>query len=142
MYILGIDIGTSKIAGVLLSTDEKQVHKVCAEPNHADIPSLHSWEKRQDPERIVETAIQIIDKLKQAADSIVSIGISGQMHGFLYVDAEGQAIGPLYTWQDNRAAQPLNETLNDAASITALEQIAQKTGAADLFRLCVGNTLL
>ena len=137
MYILGIDIGTSKIAGVLLSADEKQVHKVCAESNHADIPSLHSWEKRQDPERIVQTATQIIDKLKQAAGAIASIGISGQMHGFLYVDAEGQAIGPLYTWQDNRAAQPLNETLHGAASITVLEQIAQKTGQP----ICSGYAL-
>ena len=135
MYILGIDIGTSKIAGVLLSADENHVYKVCAEPNHADIPSSHSWEKRQDPERIIETATQIIGELKQAAGGIASIGISGQMHGFLYVDAEGRALGPLYTWQDARAAQPL--ALKNAAGRTALEEIERQTGQT----ICAGYAL-
>jgi len=30
------------------------------------------------------------------------IGLTGQMHGILYADENGKALGPLYTWQDGR----------------------------------------
>ena len=33
---------------------------------------------------------------------ISGIGVAGQMHGILYVDAAGRACSPLYTWQDGR----------------------------------------
>jgi sedoheptulokinase len=33
---------------------------------------------------------------------IKGIGITGQMHGILYLNANGNAISPLYTWQDGR----------------------------------------
>ena len=36
--------------------------------------------------------------------TITSIGITGQMHGILYVDESGRGLSPLYTWQDRICA--------------------------------------
>ncbi|MBR3621384.1 MAG: hypothetical protein IKN56_07715, partial [Clostridia bacterium] len=33
----------------------------------------------------------------------------GQMHGILYTDASGDAVSPLYIWQDMRGAEPLED---------------------------------
>ena len=34
------------------------------------------------------------------------------MHGILYVDADGNAVSPLYTWQDARGSLPHSRTAN------------------------------
>ena len=41
---------------------------------------------------------------------IHSIGVTGQMHGILYVDADGNAVSSLYTWQDARGSLPHSKT--------------------------------
>lgn len=50
------------------------------------------------------------------------IGITGQMHGILYTDGKGQAVSPLYTWQDQRG---LRKT-KDGESLA--ERLSQWTG--------------
>ena len=124
MYILGIDIGTTKIAGVLLEIPGNRIVKVISVNSEADIPSPHEWERIQNPELIVRKAEGIIADLKGAAGKkIACIGISSQMHGFLYTDGKGQPLGPLYTWQDSRAALPAGPS-----GESALELIESKTG--------------
>jgi len=124
MYILGIDIGTTKIAGVLLELPENRIVKVLSKVSRADIASSPEWERIQDPEVIVDTAAGLIGELKEAAEQeIRCIGISSQMHGFVYVDNRGLAAGPLYTWQDNRAAIPIAPSGDSALKI-----IREKTG--------------
>ena len=39
-------------------------------------------------------------------DEILTIGLTGQMHGIVYLNAGGIAVSPLYTWQDGRGALP------------------------------------
>jgi sedoheptulokinase len=43
---------------------------------------------------------------------IEKIGVTGQMHGILYVDKYGDAVGPLYTWQDESGKIPYDENSN------------------------------
>ena len=33
------------------------------------------------------------------------IGVTGQQHGILYLDGRGEAVSPLYTWQDGRGGR-------------------------------------
>lgn len=49
----------------------------------------------------------ILEELIARYAPIVSIGIDGQMHGILYVDRKGDAVSPLYTWQDGRGDERL-----------------------------------
>ena len=133
MYLLGIDIGTTKIAGVLLFDD--QLIKVLSEDNKAGLKGSHSWEYLQDPEVIVKSVFTIIDKLKGVAErAIASVGISGQMHGFLYVTREGNACSPLFTWQDGRGTIPLEL----GSAVTAQHLIQEKIG----YCVCPGYALV
>jgi sedoheptulokinase len=77
-------------------------------PNGADIPDDRPWAKHQDPEIILEKAKTLIDQLMDRHGPVGAIGLDGQMHGMLYVDREGRAVGPLVTWQDGRGDMKLD----------------------------------
>jgi len=104
MHFIGIDIGTSSISGVIYNIDNKNIESVTLD-NDAAIISSHCWEKIQDTERIIQLVRKILDTFCSRYADIKGIGITGQMHGILYVDGHGNAVSPLYTWQDNRASQ-------------------------------------
>ena len=100
MKAIGLDIGTTSICGILADIHSGTVEKSITHPNDSGLSSPNVWEKIQSPLRILETVHIILSKLM--CDGVVSIGVTGQMHGILYVDAEGNAASPLYTWQDGR----------------------------------------
>ena len=100
MKAIGLDIGTTSICGILADIHSGAVEKSITLPNDSGLSSPNVWEKIQSPQRILETVHIILSKLM--CDGVVSIGVTGQMHGILYVDAEGNAVSPLYTWQDGR----------------------------------------
>lgn len=100
MKAIGLDIGTTSICGILADIHSGAVKKSITLPNDSGLSSPNAWEKIQSPQRILETVHIILSKLM--CDGVVSIGVTGQMHGILYVDAEGSAVSPLYTWQDGR----------------------------------------
>lgn len=108
MEYIGIDIGTSSICGIAYRPSDKSCKTIVKE-NSANMVSSCQWEKIQDPERIYYIVEQIIDELRTVCTDIKGIGFSGQMHGILYVDADGMAVSPLYTWQDGRGNLPYKE---------------------------------
>lgn len=105
MYFIGIDIGTSSISGVKYNIQKKEIESITLD-NDATITSSHSWEKIQEPARIIKIILDILDKFSFQNANIRGIGITGQMHGILYVSKDGNSVSPLYTWQDSRANQP------------------------------------
>jgi len=102
---IGIDIGTTTISAVVLDVANGKTLGVDTIANASDIPSDFIWEKIQDAEQITERVRQLLESLHNKYAEVKAIGITGQMHGILYVDAAGNAISPLYTWQDERAGQ-------------------------------------
>lgn len=101
---LGLDIGTTTISAVVLDTEEGSLIASRTVKSEADIPSPHPWEKMQDAALIERKARGMLEELLSRYPGIDSIGITGQMHGIVYLDAEGQLVSPLYTWQDQRSA--------------------------------------
>lgn len=61
------------------------------------------WERKQDARGIEHAALSLLDGLLQEFPDIGCVGLTGQMHGIVYVDAAGQLLSPLYTWQDETA---------------------------------------
>ncbi|MBO5294159.1 MAG: hypothetical protein J6B71_02800 [Clostridia bacterium] len=111
MKVIGIDIGTTSICGVVLDAENGKVLKSKNVNSEAFIDTHNEWEKIQDVAKIVAIASEILDSLlKGSEDEILAIGLTGQMHGIVYVDAEGQAVSPLYTWQDARGNLPYKDT--------------------------------
>jgi len=104
MYAIGIDIGTTSVCGVVLDTDTGKVIKSRTEQSNAFIPTENSWEKIQDTEKVIGLAVNILESFAEYPAEV--IGLTGQMHGIVYVDADGKAVSPLYTWQDSRGNLP------------------------------------
>ena len=80
-------------------------------PNNSFIRSRdYVHEKIQDPEKILKVVRTILGRFQKkhkavSGSSLAGIGLTGQMHGIIYVDRQGEAVSPLYTWQDSRAGK-------------------------------------
>lgn len=102
MQSIGIDIGTTTISLVILDRESGAVLESRTIANGTDIDTGREWESVQDADRIVHKARVELDALLDTHDDIGSIGLTGQMHGIVYVNGEGMAVSPLYTWKDGR----------------------------------------
>ena len=133
--IVAVDLGTSKLCALaadaggtvfqavpspqperLCHQPERLCHDILAvrsAPNDADLPDLPAGRHEQDPDRIVETALDLIRDLlgDEAVDprSVVAIAISTQMHGVLLADARLRAVTNLITWRDQRTAAGIDD---------------------------------
>ncbi|MBB6694318.1 hypothetical protein H7B90_23260 [Cohnella xylanilytica] len=104
--LIGVDIGTTSICGVLLDAANGRIVKSITKENTAGLPSSETWEFTQDASVIWDLALRIVGKLRAEAGYVSGIGVTGQMHGILYVDEAGAPVSPLYTWQDRRGGLP------------------------------------
>ncbi len=100
MQAIGIDIGTTSICGVVVDTESGELLRSRTENSNAFIDTENEWERIQSPEKIIALATDILDEF--ICDETVVIGVTGQMHGIVYTDKNGNAVSPLYTWQDGR----------------------------------------
>ena len=121
MHFIGIDIGTSSICGIVYDFLHQTAESINV-ANESAIDSGKPWEKIQDPAWIITCVEQIIKKFESKYHDIKGIGITGQMHGIVYVDNNGDAVSPLYTWQDGRGNLVLN------SNTTYAEFLSEKTG--------------
>lgn len=100
--LLGLDIGTSATKGVLLDA----TGRVVAEHTigyRFDVPRAGWCE--QDPETWWQAARGVLRALSAAATVAPSaLGLTGQMHGSVFLDAHGRAIRPALLWNDQRTA--------------------------------------
>jgi len=101
---LGIDIGTSKIAAVIV-TAEGQVLADCSQEHNAALPVAAS-RAEQDVAILIETVWSVVRRLSSRFRSQVkAIGVTGQMHGVTIIGERGQILTPLITWQDQRCLE-------------------------------------
>ena len=107
MAVLALDIGTTKICALVMDEESGAVLETLSADN-AFLPAARPREKIQDPEKIVDLAGGLVSALKKKYRTFRCIGVTAQMHGIIYVDLNGRALSPLYTWQDAGASLPLN----------------------------------
>ena len=103
MKTLGLDIGTTTISAVVLDSDHGVLSSV-TEANDSFLTGA-PYARMQNPARILEIAQSTVHKLYQQHPDVAAVGVTGQMHGILYLDAQGQPCSPLYTWQDGRGQE-------------------------------------
>lgn len=102
MY-LGLDLGTSSLKAVLFDREQRLVGQV-SHPLAVSRP--HPGWSEQAPEdwwRAVEAAMAELIKAHPLRD-LRGIGLSGQMHGAVCLDAAGAVLRPAILWNDGRAA--------------------------------------
>ncbi|MBQ8183310.1 MAG: hypothetical protein IJ025_05350 [Clostridia bacterium] len=126
MNILGIDIGTTTVTCLMLNTDKKQVIESCTLKNDSFIEG-RAFEKLQDPDIILNTVKTAIrDVCSQSVPD--AIGVTGQMHGILYLDKDNKPCSPLMIWQDERGNELFKDNETYAEYLTRTTGIKAATG--------------
>jgi len=104
--IVSLDIGTSKLCALALSCESLQPVAICSEINDTEIRNLPAGYHEQDPLRIRDLCLGLMQKLlneKKVCDNeVVGIGITGQMHGVLLSNCDLEPQTNLITWRDQR----------------------------------------
>ena len=109
-YLLGIDIGTSSTKVLLLAETGYIVD---------DIDRLYDFEMpangwtEQDPNLWWQAVREIIPEMLQKHNidgkAIKGIGIAGQMHSLVMLDAEGDVLRKAILWNDQRTGKQVDE---------------------------------
>lgn len=96
--LVGLDVGTSSVKGVVIDGGGAVVD--AAEAGYALSLPRPGWVE-QDPEDWWRAAEAVLDRL--GASRADAIGLTGQMHGLVALDAAGRPLRPAILWNDGRA---------------------------------------
>ena len=118
--LAGLDIGTSSVKGLLISSAGEIVAR--ASRPHALSTPRPGWAE-QDPEDWWTGTQAVLGELRDAGP-IAGIGLSGQMHGLVALDARGRVLRPAILWNDGRTGAECAEI----ERLIGLEQLIALTG--------------
>ena len=102
---LGIDVGTSGTKTIAMSVGGEILASATVEyPLSSPKPG---WSE-QDPEDWWNATVESVKKVMKAGklkpESIAGIGLSGQMHGSVFLDKQHNVIRPAILWNDQRTS--------------------------------------
>ena len=102
MY-LGLDIGTSSIKALLLDRD---MRFVATASQALTVQRPYEGWSEQDPKSWCDAIETVMGSLRsqapQSLSEVVSIGLSGQMHGLVALDENHDILRPAILWNDAR----------------------------------------
>jgi xylulokinase len=109
-HVIGIDVSTTATKAVLID-EAGAVVEVGAVEYDYDIPRP-GWTE-QDPALWWNGAVgsiqQVLARTGVPGSDVAAIGLTGQMHGLVALDADGAVLRPAILWNDQRTAQACDE---------------------------------
>lgn len=123
---IGIDVGTSTIS---LAAMECAHGVMAAVRNVKNDSRLAQSPFLQDPARICALVLEQYGQLCEQFE-VAAVGITCQMHGIVYVDREGRAVSPLYTWQDEMGEHAASDAATRRQALNAATGYEQVKGIA------------
>jgi xylulokinase len=99
---LGLDLGTSGVKSVLLDAVGAVVGQATAQ---LPLSHPHPLWSEQDPSDWWQATREVVAQLRQQHDvtRVRGVGLSGQMHGAVLLDAADHVLRPAILWNDGRA---------------------------------------
>ena len=109
-YFIGIDASTTATKALLIDEQGDVVAVAASEYGFATPQPLWS---EQDPafwwDGAVASIRQVMADSGVAPDDVQGIGLTGQMHGLVVLDAAGQVLRPAILWNDQRTGVECDE---------------------------------
>src|SRR5216684_2797614 len=122
--LLGVDVGTGGTRAVLIDRTGRVLASFASE--HAPIRSEHIGWAEQEPEDWWRAAREAIAGAMAASEltgaEIEAVGLTGQMHGCVMLDAEGEVLRPALIWCDQRT-QPQCDWLTEKIGFERLIEL-------------------
>ena len=138
-YCIGIDIGTSGTKTVLFDSLGNAVSSQSAE--YPLSQPKNGWAE-QDPidwkNAVLETLTAVVKNSGVAAEDIVGIGLSGQMHGLVMLDADCNVLRPSIIWCDQRTGAECE----DIERLVGRDRLIEITANPALTGFTASNSLL
>ena len=108
--LLGIDISTTGAKALLVDHDGRVVGSATT-PLSLSTP--HPLWSEQDPREwwtaTTNSIKQALVTANASAADVVAIGLTGQMHGLVLLDADGEVLRPAILWNDQRCGAECDE---------------------------------
>jgi xylulokinase len=120
---LGLDIGTSGVKAILVSP-AGEVEAAATMPLALSTP--HPGWAEQDPEAWWQATLASVGALlaQRPGARVAAVGISGQMHSSVFLDAAGAVIRPALLWCDGRTTAECREITERAGGEDHLREWA------------------
>ena len=136
-YLIGIDIGTSSVKGVLMTTEGQAVHGAKANFSYT---TLDNGSVEIDAEFYLTACFQTLKELASKATDGVIKGVcaSSASGNMLLLDKENMPISNIISWQDKRVTDEAREMLQGLDEDAFYRQIGWPFGyrAFPLSQLC------
>lgn len=107
---IGIDVGTTGTRAVAL--DEHGVVVDARTSEHRLLTPKPQWTEQEPAEwwaATREALGAVAASCRDASGEIVGIGLTGQMHGSVFLDGDGEVIRPALLWNDQRTGKQCEE---------------------------------
>ncbi|MCX5768717.1 MAG: xylulokinase, partial [Candidatus Hydrogenedentes bacterium] len=127
--VIGVDVGTSGTKALAIDSAGRVVASAVVEyPLHSPNPG---WAE-QDPADWKRASIEALSRLSKSlgakAREVKGLGLTGQMHGSVFLDEQDRVLRPAILWCDQRTALQCDE-------------ITEKVGAERLIRMVCNPAL-
>ncbi|HUS83254.1 MAG TPA: FGGY family carbohydrate kinase, partial [Dehalococcoidia bacterium] len=103
--LLGIDVGTTGLKAAVIEPRGKLLGEATA---HYEIARPQPGWTEQRPELWWEACIEALSTLRQQGalrdGAVAGIGLTGQMHGSVFLTEAGEVVRPAIMWNDQRTA--------------------------------------
>ncbi len=119
--LVGIDVGTSGVKGLAIDPDGGILAR--EESSYPLSTPRPGWAE-QNPDDWVAATKAVLDRLRAQAGAPDGIGLSGQMHGLVALDADERVLRPAILWNDQRTAAQCEEI----ERTIGLERLIELTG--------------
>ncbi|OGO04362.1 MAG: xylulokinase [Chloroflexi bacterium RBG_13_56_8] len=121
-YLIGIDVGTTGAKTILIDAEGHVLQSVAV-----TYPMYTPWPQwaEQDPEDWWQAAVrsirQVLKESNIRGNEIAGVGLTGQMHGMVMLDARGKVLRPCIMWNDQRTAAQCEWIMNTVGRERFLE---------------------
>lgn len=109
-YLLGIDVGTSGTKTMLF---DLQGRALAAYTGEYPLYQPHNGWAEQDPEdwwqATVDGIQHVLAESKVDPAAVAGVGLSGQMHGLVALDGDGQVLRRCIIWADQRTGEEVKD---------------------------------
>ena len=134
MITLGIDSGTQSTKTIALDITTGEI-LASAQQTYGFVEATGEGAMEQDPgvwiSAVEGTIAQVLSKLGSRKTEVAGIGVSGQQHGLVLLDAQDQVVRPAKLWCDTSTitqCAELTKTLGGESKVVELIGNAMLTG--------------
>jgi xylulokinase len=122
---IGVDVGTTGAQAVAVDDEGRVVATASSE--YPLLTPRPQWTE-QDPARWWQGVRDVLSSatrdVEGAGHSVAGVGLTGQMHGSVFLDAAGEVIRPALLWNDQRTAKQCEEI----AEVVGERRLVEITG--------------